>query len=99
MNATDLRPYILLLCITDYLLTIIGIQTMYITEFNPIFYNFFKHHQYVLGLVYKIILTLMCVQIINILNKQILWYILCIYLSVNCVHIFYILLTIGLKIC
>jgi len=96
LNIKTLKIYIIILCITDYIFTIIGIKLGYIVELNFIFCNIFKNNQYILGFVYKIVLTLICIQIIYLLNKKILPYILCLYLSVNFLHIFYFILGITL---
>ena len=97
MNTLTLNYTIIILCILDYLLTIIGIQIGYIREVNPIFNYAFTQHRYSIGLIYKVSLTFMCLQILEnnketIQHKIILYYILGIYLSINSLHIFYLLL-------
>ena len=102
MNSITLKTYIIILCLLDYFLTVIGIQFGYIKELNPIFDIFFLQNKYTLGLTYKLLLTLMGLQLIDN-NKEmisyniILTYILCIYLTINGLHILYAVLEMLLR--
>jgi len=95
MMILKLRMYIMMLCISDYIFTIIGIQGKYVSELNPLFINFFNIHQYSIGLLFKISLTYICLMILY--EKQ-LWYILCMYLGINSMHIIYLLFNLYLSI-
>ena len=91
-----------MLCILDYLLTITGIQIGYIREVNPIFNYAFTQGNYSTGLIYKVVITFMGLQILEnnkeiIQHKIILYYLLSVYLSINSLHILYLLL--GIKLC
>jgi len=90
-----LKEYIMMLCISDYIFTIIGIQGKYILEMNPIFINFFNIKLYSIGLLFKILLTYICLMA---LYEKHLWYILCMYLGINSVHIIYLLFNLYLTI-
>ena len=100
----NLKSYIMMLCLLDYFLTVIGIRIGYVEELNPLFDNFFfAQNKYSLGLAYKIIITIAGLQILDnnketmpsyISYKTVLYYILCMYLSVNGLHIYYAILEI-----
>jgi len=96
LKIIDLKVYIIMLCISDYILTCIGIQFSYVSESNPIMDIFLQNNQYTLGFIFKILLTLMGLEMIcvEIVNKKImiLNYILCLYLSISILHILYFLL-------
>ena len=101
MSGIVLKSYIMMLCLSDYFLTIIGLRIGYVEELNPIFNYFFGQNKYTLGLAFKILITLMGLQVLennketmphNISYKIILYYILCIYLSINGLHTYYAIL-------
>ena len=97
MNTLTLNYTIIMLCILDYLLTIIGIQMGYVKEINPIFNYLFIQGNYSTGLIYKVVITLMGLQILEnnkeeIQYKIILYFLLSVYLSINSIHILYFLL-------
>jgi len=103
---TQLKVYIMMLCISDYILTCMGIQFGYVTELNPIMDVFLQNNQYTLGFIFKILLTLICLEIIclKVFNGMviILNYTLCLYLSINALHILYFILWMvqkGYKLC
>ena len=92
MEKENIKKYVIFLCILDYLFTVIGIEKGYLTEANPIFECFFEHCNYSFGLLYKIIMTMACLEFLC--KFELTRYMnlcLCIYLSVNAVHIFYII--------
>ena len=96
LEVMNLKVYIIMLCILDYMLTYMGIQFAYVNEANPIMDIFLQNNQYTLGFIFKILLTLMGLEMIcvEIVNKKImiLNYILCLYLSISILHILYFLL-------
>ena len=104
MNTLSLKCYIMMLCLLDYFLTIIGIRIGYVEELNPLFANFFfAQNKYTLGLAYKLLITIIGLQVLennketmpnNISYKIILYYILCMYLSISGLHILYAILEI-----
>ena len=106
LKIMNLKVYIMMLCISDYILTYIGIQFGYVTELNPIMDVFLQNNQYTLGFIFKILLTLICLEIIclKVFNGMviILNYTLCLYLSINVLHILYFMLWIiqkGYRLC
>ena len=99
MNINNLKSYIILLCFLDYYLTIIGINIGYIKEVNPIFNYFFIRNEYAIGLIYKLLLTIIGLQALDnyreiLQAKLLLTFILSLYLSINTTHIIYIILEI-----
>ena len=89
-----MKNYIIILCIFDFLFTILGMEIGYLSEANPVLdFIFSQQYGYTIGFIFKMILTILG---INFLDKHnFLGYInfcLCLYLSINALHIFYVAL-------
>ena len=93
MKINNIKSCIIFLCITDYILTIMGIEIGYLAEMNPIFDIIFSYGQYSFGLFYKILLTMLCLEFFCKYDLVVYMnFCLCLYLSINTIHIIYIIL-------
>lgn len=96
LELIDLKIYIIILCVLDYIFTYIGIKFNYVLELNPLMNIFFNNNQYLLGFIFKMLLTAICLEILclKIFNDRIIMlkYIYCLYLSINSLHILYFIL-------
>ena len=89
-----MKNSIIILSILDFLFTILGIELGYLKEANPIIeYIFSQKCGYLLGFIFKMILTILGINFLDKHNliryiKLCLW----VYIFINTLHIFYMVL-------